>query len=64
MLLNTLLDPGQVLTQPVVTEPNSGIRIGLRRRLCDEWFNHLELMDDPRQHHPLTVSIGHSNMNR
>jgi hypothetical protein len=57
-------NPIEILTQPVILKPNASIQIGLRCCFLDQWLNHLEFMNDPRQHRPFTVSIGNSELNR
>ena len=42
-------NPIKILAQPLILETNTGIRIGLRCRLNDQWFEGLDFMNDPGQ---------------
>jgi len=57
-------NPIEVLPQPDILKPDTGIRIGLRRGFGDQGLDRVELMHDPSQGRPLTVRIGRDKLNR
>ncbi len=62
MFLNALLGSGQILTQPVVAEPNTGIRVGLSLGFTDQRFERLKLMDNSCQRRAFTIGISEGEL--